>query len=165
MFLYSYVSLHLGFFVMMLHRFYISIFLCFFVPWFLCFDVSLFLCYYVSMFLCFFAPWFLFFDVFLASVFLCFFVSLFLGLLSLLMLRFFLSFFVSLFEFSEGPHQSLLVLHEGRGTLVEKTGVDPYSGKKSKLGVFWAIFVVPFLRCTSDVTILNSLSMRDMRGW
>ena len=94
--------------------FFVSMFLCFFVPRSLCFDVSLFLCFcsYVSLYLDFIVSMFL---CFCASLFLCLFASLFLcflflGFLSLLMLCVFLGFFVSLFIFSEGPHQSLLVL-------------------------------------------------------
>ena len=98
MFLFSLVCLFLCFFVSMFW------FLCFFLPWSLCFDVSFFLSFmflysYVSLYLAFFVSMFLCFC-FYVPMFLCFFVSL------------FFCFFVSLFKFSEGPHQSLLVESE-----------------------------------------------------
>ena len=99
--------------------FFVSMFLCFIVPGSLCFDVSLFpcFCFYVSLYLGFIVSIGFIVSMFLcfcASLFLCLFASLFLcflflGFLSLLMLCVFLGFFVSLFIFSEGPHQSLLV--------------------------------------------------------
>ena len=96
--------------------FFVSMFLCFFLAWSVCFYVSLFLCFgsfvsfypglFVSMFLsfylsCFYIPMFL---CTLLSLFRCFFVS-----VSMFRSLCF-CFFVSLFKFSEGPDQSLLVL-------------------------------------------------------
>ena len=43
---------------------------------------------------------------------------------------------VYLLIYSEVHINRLLVLHEGRGTLVEKTGIGPYSGKNQNWGFF-----------------------------
>ena len=52
-------------------------------------------------------------------------------------------------------------LHEGRGTLVEKTGVGPYSGKNQNWGFFGHFLQSPF----QDALVTSQVLVRDRREW